>query len=483
MKIHPIILSGGSGTRLWPLSRKQYPKQYLPLADDQQTMLQATIQRLQGLENIASPSVICNTEHRFLVAEQLHQIGIDNANILLEPVGKNTASAIAAAAYYFQIQTEVKDALMLILSADHVIQNIPAFHQAINTAVQQAEKAKLVTFGIIPTEPHTGYGYIKMKTPYSFMEGDWDGIKEGKAQEIQQFKEKPNQKTAQKYLDQGNYLWNSGMFLFSTETLLKELQEHSPETIQASQQAVLQGTKDHDFYRLQPFPEKLQPLSIDYALMEKTDQAVVIPLDAGWSDVGSWSALYEIGNKDQQGNHLKGDVIVIESTNCYINADHHMVAAIGVEGLIIVDTPDATLVSTRGKAEQVKQVVEQLQQQSRCEEDVHRKVYRPWGWYDSIDHGKRFQVKRICVNPGASLSLQKHYHRAEHWIVVKGTAKITNGGQREQLLTEDQSTYIPKGELHRLENPGKLPLEIIEIQSGEYLDEDDIVRFDDQYGR
>jgi mannose-1-phosphate guanylyltransferase/mannose-6-phosphate isomerase len=478
MKIIPVILSGGSGTRLWPLSRKQYPKQYLPLAEEK-TMLQATLQRLKGLENLADPIIICNVEHRFLVAEQLHKIGINTPKILLEPVGKNTAPAIAAAAHYI-IKYCAPLSQMLILPADHVIQDIPVFHQAIQTASKQAENGKLVTFGITPTTPHTGYGYIKTEAP-SLSQGEgWDV---GKAEKIERFKEKPNQKTAEQYLKEGSYLWNSGMFLFQTDHLLKELAIHAPDIVQITQQSIEKATKDLDFIRLESesFAATTSD-SIDYALMEKTDQAVVVPLDAGWNDIGSWTALHEIGKKDQNNNVIKGDAITIDTTNSYIHADHHIIAAIGVENLIIIDTADATLITIKEQAQQVKSIVEQLQQQDRCEEQLHRKVYRPWGWYDSIEKESRFQVKRICVNPGASLSLQKHYHRAEHWIVVSGTAKITNGDKTE-LLSENQSTYIPVGTLHRLENPGKLPLEMIEVQSGSYLGEDDIERFEDSYGR
>ena len=473
-KIVPVILSGGSGTRLWPLSRKLYPKQYLPLVEEQ-TMLQATLQRLEGLENLADPIVICNVEHRFLVAEQLQQIGIKNPIILLEPVGKNTAPAIATAAHYIEAQggsSEGGGDSLLILSADHVIQNISAFHQAIKTASEQAVNGKLVTFGIVPTSPHTGYGYIKT-----------EGVSYDSVATIEQFKEKPSQSTAQQYLEEGNYLWNSGIFLFQSRQLLKELAIHTDGIVETTLQSVQNATKDLDFIRLESeaFAATTSD-SIDYALMEKTDQAVVVSMDAGWNDVGTWNALHEIGNKDQNNNVIRGDVISSETTNSYIKADHHMVAVIGADNLIVVDTPDATLIATKDKVKEVKQVVEQLQQEGRYEEQFHRKVYRPWGWYDSIDKGDRFQVKRICVNPGASLSLQKHFYRAEHWIIVTGTARITNGNKTE-LLAENQSTYIPIDTLHRLENPGKLPLEMIEVQSGSYLGEDDIERFDDHYGR
>ena len=474
MKITPVILSGGSGTSLWPLSRKLYPKQYLPLLEEQ-TMLQATLERLEGLENLADPIVICNVEHRFLVAEQLQQIGIKNPTILLEPIGKNTAPAIAVVAHYIEANAERSKGggdLLLILSADHVIQDISAFHQAIKIASEQAVNGKLVTFGIVPTHPYTGYGYIKT-----------GGVPYDSVAAIEKFEEKPSQSTAQQYLEEGNYLWNSGMFLFQSNQLLKELAIHTEGIVETTLQSVQNATKDLDFIWLESeaFAATTSE-SIDYALMEKTDQAVVVPLGSGWNDIGSWSALHEIGNKDENNNVIRGDVISTETTNSYIKADHHMVVTIGVDNLIVVDTSDATLIATKDKVQQVKQVVEQLQQKGRCEEQLHRKVYRPWGWYDSIDKGERFQVKRICVNPGASISLQKHSHRAEHWIVVTGTAKVTNGDKIE-FLSENQSTYIPIGTMHRLENTGKLPLELIEVQSGSYLGEDDIERFEDKYGR
>ena len=465
MQITPVILSGGSGTRLWPLSRKQHPKQYLSLADEQ-TMLQATIQRLQGLENLGCPIVICNQEHRFLVAEQLQQINIEKPMIILEPEGKNTAPAIAAAAHY------IKDGLMLILPADHIIQDTQAFHQSIKIAIKQAEQDKLVTFGITPVEPNTGYGYIEKSSEMV------DQICK-----IKRFVEKPDLETAKQYLKDGNYLWNSGMFLFTAQNYLKELNKYNAKISESCKQAIEKAKQDYDFLRLDSAAFSESPAdSIDYAVMEKTENAAVVPLDAGWNDIGNWSALYQIGEKDKNNNVIKGNAITTETTNSYINANHHMIATIGIDDLIIVDTADATLVASKDKTQQVKQIVEQLQQQNRTEEQLHRKVYRPWGWYDTIDNGHRFKVKRICVTPGATLSLQKHHHRAEHWIIVKGTAKITNGNKTE-LLTENQSTYIPIGTSHRLENLGKLPLEMIEVQSGSYLGEDDIERIEDNYGR
>jgi len=451
------------------LSRKDYPKQYLPLAGDN-TMLQETILRLSGLDNLADPIIICNADHRFLVAEQCQQIGIKNPIILLEPVGRNTAPAIAAAA--LQSLKTSDDTVLLVLSADHVIQDIDAFHEAIKIASNQAQEGKLATFGIVPTDASTGYGYIKSS------KHNTDG-----AYKVEEFVEKPDLKTAELYLKQGNYLWNSGMFMFKAEILIDELTVHSPGIVKAVGGAVNNATQDLDFIRLdkQAFESSLSD-SIDYALMEKSDNVVVVPLDAQWNDIGAWSALYDIGTKDSQGNVIKGDVITQGTTNTYINADHHMVAAIGVDNLIIIDTPDATFIATQDKAQEVKSIVEFLQKKGRDEAHSNRKVYRPWGWYDSIEVGKHFQVKRLHVNPGAKLSRQMHHKRAEHWVVVSGTATATNG-EDVLTLTEGESTYIPIGTTHGLENKTNEQLEIIEVQSGSYLGEDDIVRFEDIYGR
>jgi len=469
MQIIPVILSGGSGTRLWPLSRKQYPKQYLPLAGDN-TMLQETILRLNGLDNLAYPIIICNADHRFLVAEQCQQIDIKNPTILLEPVGRNTAPAIAAAA--LQSLKKTDDAILLVLSADHVIQDIEAFHQAINVASKQAQEGKLATFGIVQTDANTGYGYIKSS------KNNTDG-----AYKVEEFVEKPDLETAEKYLDQGNYLWNSGMFMFKADTLIDELTTHSPDIVKLVSDAVNNAKQDLDFIRLDKQAFESSPSdSIDCALMEKSDNVVVVPLDAQWNDIGSWSALHEIGTKDANGNVLKGDVIAYDTNNTYVNAENHIVATIGVQDLIIVDTPNATLISTKDKAIQVKRVVERLQQKERQEVNLHRKVYRPWGWYDSIESGKYFQVKRLHVNPGAKLSLQLHKKRAEHWVVVSGTATAIKG-EDIFTLTEGESTHIPLGTTHSLENNTDESLEVIEVQSGTYLGEDDIVRFEDIYGR
>jgi len=469
MQIVPVILSGGSGTRLWPLSRKQYPKQYLPLAGDN-TMLQETILRLNGLENLKDPIIVCNADHRFLVAEQCQQIDIKNPTILLEPIGRNTAPAIAAAA--LQSIKDTNDVVLLVLSADHVIQDVEAFHQAINIASNQARSGKLATFGIVPTDANTGYGYIKSSKDNA------DG-----AYKVEEFVEKPDLQNAQSYLEQGNYLWNSGMFMFKIDTFISELTTYSPDIVKSVNNAINKAEKDLDFIRLDKQAFESSPSdSIDYALMEKSDNVVVVPLDAQWNDIGDWSALYDIGTKDNNGNVIQGDVFTEETTNTYINANHHMVATIGVQDLVIVDTSNATLISTKDKAQEVKKIVEQLQHQDREERYYHRKVYRPWGWYESIEVDVHFQVKRLHVNPGAKLSLQMHYKRAEHWVVVSGVATAING-EDVLTLTEGESTYIPVGTTHGLENKTNERLEIIEVQSGTYLGEDDIVRFEDIYGR
>ena len=468
-KIIPVILSGGSGVRLWPLSRKQYPKQYLPLVGDN-TMLQDTFLRLNGLDNLADSIIICNADHRFLVADQCQQIGINNPTILLEPVGRNTAPAIAAAA--LQSLKDSDDSILLVLSADHVIQDVDAFHEAINIANQQAQKGKLVTFGILPTHANTGYGYIKSSKENS-----------NGAYKVEEFIEKPNLKTAESFIEQGGYLWNSGMFMFQAHTFIDELTTYAPNIVTSVNNAVNNAIQDIDFIRLDKQAFESSPSdSIDYTLMAKSKNVVVVPLDAQWNDIGAWPALYDIGPKDSQGNVIKGDVITQDTTNTYINADHHMVAVIGVDNLIIMDTPDATFIATQDKAQEVKSIVESFLARDRTEVNTHRKVHRPWGWYDSIESGEYFQVKKLHVNPGAKLSLQMHYKRAEHWVVVSGIATVTNGEQAFSLNI-GESTYIPLGVTHALENQTNDPLEIIEVQSGIYLGEDDIVRFEDVYGR
>lgn len=472
MSLIPVILSGGSGTRLWPLSRKLMPKQFLPLAGES-TMLQATLQRLNGMGGIASPVVVCNEDHRFTVAEQLRQMDMGHQGILLEPAARNTAPAIAVAAMHAQ-RFSGDDPILLVLPADHVIQDVPAFHQAIALACQQAEQGSLATFGIVPTEAHTGYGYIRAGHPVAGASA---------ALTVAEFVEKPDLATAERYVASGEYFWNSGMFMFQASRFLEELGRFRPDILEACEAAVEGATTDLDFVRLDgaAFVQCLDE-SIDYAVMEKTERAVVVPLDAAWSDVGSWSALWDIGEKDEADNVFVGDVLSVASKGCYARSDNRLLSLIGVEDLVVVDTPDAVMVASRERAQEVKQIVDLLKKDGRSEAVVHREVFRPWGKYDSIDMGSRFQVKRITVNPGASLSLQKHHHRAEHWIVVSGTAEVTCD-DKVLLLGENQSTYIPLGSVHRLANPGKIPLEMIEVQSGSYLGEDDIVRFEDVYGR
>ncbi len=464
----PVILSGGSGTRLWPLSRSQYPKQFLPLVTDH-TMLQETLIRLDGLEGIAAPIVVCNEDHRFMVAEQLREIGVTAQDILLEPVGRNTAPAVAMAA----LAAESADALLLVLAADHVIVDMPAFHAAVVTASRAAEAGRLVTFGVVPTGPETGYGYIRRGEA-----SNWDGTFS-----VDSFVEKPDLETASRYIDSGDYYWNSGMFVFKASQYLEALERYHPAMLAACKKAYAGSRRSPDFVRLEKEAFSACPAdSIDYAVMEKTDRAVVVPLDAGWNDVGSWSALWEVTTKDDQGNSLKGDVLSVDSHNSYIQSENKLVAVVGLNDMVVVETDDAVMVSPKSRVQEVKQIVDLLRVADRSESKLHRKVYRPWGYYDSIDMGERHQAKRIMVNPGAKLSLQMHHHRAEHWIVVKGTASVTRG-EEVLLLTENQSTYIPIGTTHSLENRGVIPLEMVEVQTGSYLGEDDIVRFEDLYGR
>ena len=472
--IIPIILSGGTGSRLWPLSRGLYPKQLLPLVNSH-TMLQNTVMRTAGIPDITDPILVCNDDHRFMVAEQMRQLDITPASIILEPMGRNTAPAVAVAALH--ALTYAENPVLLVLPADHVIEDISAFHQAIEIVTPAAVDGKLVTFGVCPTGPETGYGYIKASRP---LEGS---VSEKAVLKVDGFVEKPDKATAQGYLALGDYFWNSGMFMFTARQYLEELERCSPKMAGSCRKVYAQAVMYPDFIRLEKDVFSVCPSdSIDYAVMEKTSDAVVCPLNAGWCDVGSWSALYQIGKPDEDGNVLKGDVYLHDTKNCYIFADERLVAAVGMEDHIIVETADAILVARRDRVQDVKSIVKQLNARNRPETLVHRKVYRPWGAYQSVDTADRFQVKRITVNPGASLSLQMHHHRAEHWIVVKGTARVVKDNE-VILLTENQSTYIPLGVTHRLENPGVIPLELIEVQSGSYLGEDDIVRFEDVYGR
>lgn len=463
MNICAVIIAGGSGTRLWPLSRASYPKQFLKLYGDK-TMLQDTLGRLSGLD-LKSNITICNEDHRFLVAEQLREIG-NLGTIILEPIGRNTAPAICLAA----LSTK-DDPLLLVLPADHIITDIVAFEESILNAVPLANDGKLVTFGIVPSEPHTGYGYIKR------------GKKDGLSFEVDQFIEKPKINDAKKYFESDNYFWNSGMFLFKSSRFIEELERFCPDIYTACKEAVGVQKKDLDFVRIGETAFTNCPSkSIDYAVLEKADNVNVVPMDAGWSDIGSWSSLWEHSEKDLNGNVIKGDVIVNNSRNNLIRSDDRLVTALGVENLIVVSTKDVLMVANKDEVQNIKSIVQYLKESSRDEWKIHREVYRPWGKYDSVDFGSRYQVKRITVNPGAKLSVQKHHHRSEHWVVVSGIAKVTKN-DKTFLISENESTYIPVATVHALENPGKVFLELIEVQSGSYLGEDDIVRIEDRYGR
>lgn len=470
MSLIPVILSGGSGTRLWPLSRERYPKQFLKLLGDR-SLLQQTVLRLEGMDGIGQPIVVCNEEHRFMVAEQLREIGAPAAGILLEPEGRNTAPAIALAALL--AGGEDPDAQLLVLPADHLIADVKAYHRAVAAARGAAQEGALATFGIVPTGPETGYGYIRAGKPSG--SGAWSPV--------QAFVEKPDAHTAAAYVAAGDYYWNSGMFLFTAGRYLEELERHAPEMLDACREAMAGTTKDLHFIRPDREAFLRSPSnSIDYAVMERTDRAVVVPLDAQWSDVGSWSALAALDEGNADGNVTHGDVLMHECANNYLRAEHRLLTAVGVEDLIVVETSDAVLVAKRDRVQDVKRIVEQLKAGERSESAEHLRVYRPWGSYERIALGDRFQAKLITVNPGCKISLQMHHHRAEHWVVVRGSARITRDAD-EFLLSENESTYIPIGVRHRLENPGKIPLELIEVQSGAYLGEDDIVRFDDDYHR
>ncbi len=467
--IVPVIMAGGSGSRLWPLSRSHYPKQFLPLVNDS-SMLQDTCARLQGVEH-QPPVFVCGEDHRFIVAEQLREANLEHGGILLEPVGRNTAPAIALAAMQVLQSAEQEDPILLVLAADHVINDVEAFQQSVVLAKAHAAQGRLVTFGIEPTAAETGYGYIRK------------GERSETAYRVAEFVEKPDQSTAESYLAAGEYLWNSGMFMFSAKRYLEELKAHRPDIFAACEKSMASAAVDADFVRPEAGAFTACPDdSIDYAVMERTADAVVVPMSCGWSDVGSWSALWDVAEKDVAGNAVVGDVMTIDSRDCYVRSDSKLIATIGLSDVVVVESDDAILVAQKDQVQKVKTVVERLKASQRSETQLHRKVYRPWGYYDSIDSGSRFQVKRIVVTPGAELSLQMHHHRAEHWVVVSGTAEVTCG-ESIKLVTENESTYIPLGTKHRLKNPGAIPLEMIEVQSGSYLGEDDIVRFEDTYGR
>ena len=464
----PVILSGGAGTRLWPLSRELHPKQLLALAGGSRTMLQETAMRVAGLPDVGATIVVCNDAHRFMVAEQLRQLDCSAPQILLEPVGRNTAPAIALAA---QVAAATGDPLLLVLPADHVIRDVKAFQDAVRVALPAAEAGKLVTFGIVAHQPETGYGYIRR------------GAGGGPVHAIDRFVEKPDLATARKFVDSGDYYWNSGMFLFRASRYLEELQRHAPDIAEACRRAVAGGRRDLDFVRIDTDAfAACRSDSIDYAVMEKTSDAVVVPLDAGWSDVGSWSSLHDAVEQDERGNVLRGDVIAEDTQGSFLYAQSRLVATVGLRNHVVVETKDAVLVAPKDRVQDVKLLAARLKASGRDEHSLHREVFRPWGSYDSVENGERYQVKRLTVKPGASMSLQMHHHRAEHWIVVSGTARITRNDE-VFLLEENQSTYIPVGAKHRIENPGKIMLHIIEVQSGSYLGEDDIVRFEDRYGR
>jgi mannose-1-phosphate guanylyltransferase/mannose-6-phosphate isomerase len=469
MMIVPVILAGGAGTRLWPLSRELHPKQLLQLTGHH-SMIQITLERLAGVAGLAPPVVVCNQAHRFMIAEQLLQIGIRPQTIMLEPVGRNTAPAIAAAALFVARQSAADD--LLILPADHHIGQPEKFHQAVAAGRDLTARKFLTTFGIVPTSPETGYGYIRKGAHLS-----------AGSCAIQAFVEKPDRKTAERYLASGSYLWNSGMFLFRTDVILDEMRRLEPDMVGACEEALEKGVKDLDFLRLDPEAFSACPSdSIDYAIMEKTDSGAMVALDAGWNDLGSWEALWDVGDKDAANNVSTGDTILHDVSNSYVLADSRLVAAVGVDRHVIVETADAVFISPRDRVQDVKHLVMQLRAGQRHESIHHRRVYRPWGTVTSIIAAERFEVKHITVRPGARISAQKHFHRAEHWIVVRGTAQV-NRGEEEFILKEDQSTYIPVGQQHRLKNPGRLPLEIIEVRTGSYLGEDDIHRYEDDYGR
>jgi len=468
--IIPVILAGGSGTRLWPLSRKLYPKQLLPLIDDR-TLVQNTLLRLQGLDEVADPIIICNEEHRFIIAEQMRAMDVSPASIVLEPVGRNTAPAVAVAALLAQSMDP--EAVLLVLPADHLIGDPEQFHEAVRQAAMHAAAGYLATFGIVPSAPETGYGYILQGPAFA----------QSSARAIERFVEKPDLATAETYVASGQYFWNSGMFVFQAGAVLSELERFAPAIVESCRKALDLAGRDLDFLRLDRDAFAACPEdSVDYAVMEQTDKGVMIPLSCGWNDLGSWDALWQAGGKDESGNVTRGDVVLCDVHDSYLHAETRLLAAVGLKNHIVVETSDAVLIAPRDRVQEVKMIVDKLKAENRIEAVSHKKVFRPWGHYESIGDGARYQVKRIVVTAGQVLSLQKHFHRAEHWVVVQGTAVVTRDNE-EILLRENESVYLPLGAVHRLANPGKIPLELIEVQVGSYLGEDDIVRFEDVYGR
>ena len=474
-KIIPVIMCGGSGSRLWPLSRQSFPKQFLTLSDNKKSLLQNTQLRLGGLSNINSPILICNEEHRFIVAEQMRAINIKPQSILLEPFGRNTAPAITIAALKAIELANDPDPILLVLSSDHEIKNTNKFLELINLGENYAKKDRLVTFGIVPKTAHTGYGYIKSENPFE------DNKISG--QNIVEFIEKPTSEKAKEFIQDKRFTWNSGIFMFKAKTVLQELKKFAPEIVKSCKDSILESKLDLDFQRIDKEIFRNCPdISIDFSIMEKTDKGTVLPLDAGWSDIGSWQAIWENSEKDSDGNYIKGKVISHYSNNCFLSSENRLLVGIGLKNLIAVETNDAILISDKSQTQKVKDIVKILKEREYPEGEKHSKIYRPWGSYISIAEESRWQVKMIEVKPNGKLSLQMHHHRSEHWVVVKGRAKVEIE-DKVNFLNENQSTYIPLGKKHRLSNPGKIPLVIIEIQSGSYVGEDDIIRFDDLYGR
>ncbi len=467
--LHPVLLCGGYGTRLWPLSRTALPKQFLPLLSSH-SLLQDTLKRLVGLPDQTAPLVLCNDDHRFLVADQLLEVGIKPAALLIEPVARNTAPAVALAA--FHALKRDPDAQLLVLSSDHAIADIPAFHEAIAKARRAASEGYLTSIGVVPSKPETGYGYIECGEKMA-----------SGASKVARFVEKPDAERAAQFIQNPNFLWNSGTFIFGAAQFLEELEKYAPDVYHATQKALEMAHADLDFLRVDEASFASAPaISVDYAVMEKTARAAVVPVEMGWSDVGSYASLWEIEEKDASGNAARGETAIFDARNCYVHAEKQLVALLGVEDLIVVATPDAILVTKKERSQDVKAIVDELKRQGRTEHEVHTKVFRPWGWYEGVDRGERFQVKQLVVKPGQKSSMQIHHHRSEHWIVVKGTAEVTLSGEKT-LLSEDESIYIPLGAPHRIFNPGRIPMHFIEVQSGSYLEEDDIVRIDDEYGR